>query len=190
MKLSLASTASYLALGMILLSSADGQLTSCGSPSSGPVLNGVDGVATYNLAKSSQAGSQPPIMGTSDNAFKDAEGFEFYFSSAENAALYKKNPENYPVGAGGYCGLAVSGNDPMCSASVCEGPACLTSDSTYEMANGKLFFFLGSGAMRIFNSNNATASAISCDANIAQAESTIGGTCWNTDKFNCHGPRR
>jgi len=161
------------------------QLTSCGAPSDGPVLNGIDIVATYNLAKSAQAGSTPPVAGTSEYSYTDSEGFEFHFANANNQALFKANPKNYPVGAGGYCGLAVSGNDPMCSG-VCQGPACLTSDSTYEMANGKLFFFLGDGAMRIFNSNNATASALDCDANIAKVESSTGSTCWNTNKFMCH----
>ncbi len=164
------------------------QIKSCGSPSDGPVLNGVDIVATYNMAKSGTANSQPPVMGSSQFVYKDAEGFEFYFESDANRAAYKENSESFPVGAGGYCGLAVSGNDPACGSKVCQGPACLTSSSTYEMAEGKLFFFLGSGAMRLFNGSNATESAINCDANIAQAEKSIGGTCWNTDKFMCHGP--
>merc|ERR1711934_94410 len=162
------------------------QLTGCGSPEAAPVLNGVDIVATFAQAKAGTP-TAPPVMGSSTFNHTDSEGFVFHFSSADNAAAYAASPTSYPVGAGGYCGLSISGGDPACSYQVCQGGACLTSASTYELASdGQLYFFLGPGAMRIFNEDGSKNTA-GCAANIKAVQNLTKTTCWNTDKFNCHG---
>merc|ERR1711871_289860 len=63
-----------------------GQLTSCGSPEAGPVLNGIDIVATFAQAKAAQGGTPnaPPVMGASEFNHTDSEGFVYHFSSADN----------------------------------------------------------------------------------------------------------
>jgi len=175
-------------LMLVLFSSTvvQSQLTSCGAATAGPVLNGVDIVATFTQAKAGTP-TEPPVMGSAEYNFTDSEGFTFHFSSAANAASYSASPSSYPVGAGGYCGLAVSGGDPACGYQVCEGGACLSSASTYKLASdGKLYFFLGPGAENIFSSDEAK-NAAGCTANIAAVQNKTGTTCWNTDKFNCHG---
>merc|ERR1711924_355055 len=88
------------------------QLTSCGAASAGPVLNGIDIVDAFQAAKAGH--SAVPQKGSPANNYTDSAGFTFYFISAANAASYKASPSSYPVGAGGYCGLAVSGGDPAC----------------------------------------------------------------------------
>ena len=42
----------------------------------------------------------------------DGEGFTFYFENEDNLEAFQAHKDSYPVGAGGYCGLAVSGQDP------------------------------------------------------------------------------
>ncbi len=118
--------------------------------------------------------------------YKSDEGFEFWFSSQDNLKDYESNPDDFPIGAGGYCGLAVSGGDPACDYEVCQGPACVEKSTTYEIANGKLYFFLGDGAMKIFNQDK-NASATNCEANVLAVQNATGITCYNTDKFMCHG---
>ena len=127
-----------------------------------------------------------PLKGSANYVYKTSEGFEFWFSSQENQKAYETNPEDFQIGAGGYCGLAVSGGDPACDYDVCQGPACTTKSTTYEIANGKLYFFLGDGAMKIFNEDK-NASAIDCEENVLAVENSTGITCLNTDKFMCHG---
>jgi len=168
-------------------SGGGGGLTSCGDPSLGPVLNGVDIVATFKLAQA-KSGTTAPVMGSSVYPYTNTDtGYSFYFATQANLDEYKASPESFPIGAGGYCGLAVSGGDPACGDSVCQGGACTTSSATFEVAtDGKLYFFLGAGAMSIFNRDQSTSTA-GCTANIAAVEKLTGKTCLNTDKFNCHG---
>jgi hypothetical protein len=99
-----------------------GDLT-CGDASLGPVLNGVDIVATFEAAKA--GASIVPPAGSEEYSYTTDEGFVFWFESAANAATYADAPEAYPLGAGGYCGLAVSGNDPACNNELCKGGACV-----------------------------------------------------------------
>merc|ERR1712059_21493 len=84
----------------------------CGSPAAGPVLNGVDLVATFTnaLDASGMGGGgfnlsiptqppKPPVIGSSAHSFTDAEGFTFYFVSEENKQMFMDTPEKFPVGA-------------------------------------------------------------------------------------------
>ena len=143
----------------------------------------------YDNQPSTAAQSQDyhvPVKGSEEFVYKSDEGFEFWFSSQDNLKDYESNPDDFPIGAGGYCGLAVSGGDPACDYEVCQGPACVEKSTTYEIANGKLYFFLGDGAMKIFNQDK-NASATNCEANVLAVQNATGITCYNTDKFMCHG---
>ena len=68
----------------------------CGDPSDGPVLGGIDLVAAYNnpLAE--------PQMGTL--AFVDSSlgGYRFYFASQANLAAFTANTSKYVPRYGGY----------------------------------------------------------------------------------------
>ena len=80
----------------------------CGTRTLGPVLGGIDIVATYVSAR--QKVEEPPIMGRPQYNFTNDEGFTFYFSSQVSLDAYAESPESYPVGAGGYCGAGCSGH--------------------------------------------------------------------------------
>lgn len=162
--------------------------TECGDPTAGAVMSGVDIVATYLNANASLSGASPqaPVMGSALYNYTSDEGFTFWFSSAGNVALYASSPETFPLGAGGYCGLAVSGNDPACNYEVCKGPACITEAATNQVApDGKLYFFLGAGAVKQFN-EDAEGNAANCASEVERVEDSTGISCFNTDLFRCN----
>mmetsp|Transcript_6155 Transcript_6155/g.12224 ORF Transcript_6155/g.12224 Transcript_6155/m.12224 type:complete len:102 (+) Transcript_6155:298-603(+) len=97
---------------------------------------------------------------------------------------FKKSPHNYPLGAGGYCALAVSGNDPACDYEVCTGPACLDSADTHAIYDGKLYFFLGSGARKLFE-QDLHENLKNVDNVISELEDRNELTCLNTEVFRC-----
>eukprot|EP00519_Triparma_laevis_P002404 CAMPEP_0182504932 /NCGR_PEP_ID=MMETSP1321-20130603/18154_1 /TAXON_ID=91990 /ORGANISM="Bolidomonas sp., Strain RCC1657" /LENGTH=106 /DNA_ID=CAMNT_0024710377 /DNA_START=245 /DNA_END=565 /DNA_ORIENTATION=+ len=99
-----------------------------------------------------------------------------------------KSDDEYVVGAGGYCALAVSGADPACDYSVCQGPACLDSSDTVAIYDDgemeKIYFFLGVGARNIFEKD--------LDTNLENAKGAIDEvegknevSCFNSDMFRC-----
>ena len=68
----------------------------CGDPSVGPVLGGVDLVGTFNNP------TAKPVLGSS--AFVDSSlgGYKFYFASQENLDAFKVNATKYVPRYGGY----------------------------------------------------------------------------------------
>jgi len=180
----------------LVLGNASSLLTEgCGAANLGPVLGGVDIVSAY-AAATAGARIDPP-MGSSQYRWQNPEGFFFHFTSRENLDAYSASPKSFPLGAGGYCGLACSGHDDSCAAgSMCKGPACLSSPMTYEIAtDGLLYFFFGGGGMKTFNYFDGTnksqinmSSIASCAMAVIEAEHAQGHQCFNTDFYaDCFG---
>ncbi len=67
--------------------------------SGGTAISGFDPVAYFTQGK--------PVQGVADHAFEH-NGATWNFSSAENLALFKGNPDKYAPQYGGYCAYAVS----------------------------------------------------------------------------------
>lgn len=171
----------FLFLG--LTRGQDSTIASCSDPkTTGPVLNGIDIVETFTSAAAGNA-TVPPV-GSEKFSYTDDEGFEWHFISQANMNSYLLDPSKYPIGAGGYCSLAISGNDPACNYEVCTGPACLDSADTHAVYNGKLYFFLGSGARHIFEEDLDTNLA-NVDTVIAGVEDLNGISCRNDEIFRC-----
>lgn len=68
---------------------------------SNQAIKGYDTVAYFTESK--------PVKGSEDFSF-NYKGATWLFSSAENLALFKQNPEKYEPQYGGYCAYAVSQN--------------------------------------------------------------------------------
>lgn len=172
----------------LTLGNASNLLTDgCGAANLGPVLGGVDIVSAYAAAA---AGSHiDPPMGSPQYRWQNLQGFFFHFTSRANLDAYSASPQSFPLGAGGYCGLACSGHDDSCASRMCKGPACLSSPMTYEIAaDGLLYFFFGGGGMKTFNYFDGTnksqinmSSIASCAMAVREAEHVQGHQCFNTD---------
>lgn len=172
------------------------QLDECGDPSWGPVLNGVDLVATFNSASQRPGETTQnvePTMGVKDYSFTDSDGFVFYFATQQNREAYLTSPGSYPLGAGGFCGFACSTHDLTCDPGmVCRGPACLITPKTYTIASdGKLYFFFGKGGMAEFLKYDgldvplANRSSANCNLAVELAEINQGSKCYNTEFMMC-----
>eukprot|EP00211_Chloroparvula_japonica_P009046 CAMPEP_0119125394 /NCGR_PEP_ID=MMETSP1310-20130426/4681_1 /TAXON_ID=464262 /ORGANISM="Genus nov. species nov., Strain RCC2339" /LENGTH=182 /DNA_ID=CAMNT_0007115455 /DNA_START=145 /DNA_END=693 /DNA_ORIENTATION=+ len=163
---------------------------SCGSPDAGPVMHGLDLVATRGAAMNGSL----PVFGRQDINYTDAEGFVYLFTSSSHRDEFLANPDDYRVGAAGYCGFAVTGNDKGCNPPYepCNGGVCLDSPDTFmiQPTNNMLYFFLSPHARRLFvGKDDGALSARQAEANVA-----IAGVvhqvrnCINTDVFtntNC-----
>jgi len=169
----------------------------CGTRTLGPVLGGIDIVATYVSAR--QKVEEPPIMGRPQYNFTNDEGFTFYFSSQVTLDVYAESPESYPVGAGGYCGAGCSGTDVNCAndwnskdpvwgVDHCLGGVCPTSSAAHQIAsNGVLYFFRNENSRDHFNLDQA-ASIANCTETVRLAAQAQGLTCWNTDEYTVEPP--
>jgi len=174
----------------------------CGTRTLGPVLGGIDIVATYVSAR--QKVEEPPIMGRPQYNFTNDEGFTFYFSSQASLDAYAESPESYPVGAGGYCGGSCSGmdancadewnsNDPVWGVDHCLGGICPTSSVAHQIAsNGVLYFFRSETSRDVFNrvasNQDQAASIANCTETVRLAAQAQGFTCWNTDEYTVEPP--
>jgi len=176
-------------------------LLTCGDPTLGPVLAGVDLVATFRLAEAGTLAA--PTMGLPQYSWTTVNGYSFYFSSQETLDAYRASPDSFPLGAGGYCGYACSGHDSTCDChdvesceenDFCKGPSCLTSPLNYEiMSDGKLYFFFAEGGKDTFKQYDALnisiehRSSTHCDAAIEKAKSLAeDGACYNTEFYYCY----
>ncbi|GMH95163.1 hypothetical protein TrST_g3265 [Triparma strigata] len=167
--------------------SPDGSLDSCSSPANtSPVLSGIDIISVYDLVSNGTVIIPSSRMGSADFSYHDDEGFLWYFENEANMEKYKsKSDDEYMVGAGGYCALAVSGADPACDYSVCQGPACLDSSDTVAIYDDKkIYFFLGKGARNIFEED--------LDTNLENAKWAVDEvegknevSCFNSEIFRC-----
>jgi YHS domain-containing protein len=59
------------------------------------------------------------------------QGVTYYFSSAENKALFKANPAKYEPEYGGWCAYAMGKN----------GEKVNIDPATFKIMNGKLYLF-------------------------------------------------
>ena len=85
-------------------------------------LNGYDVVAYFN--------QYDAIRGNNGHSV-DLDGTTYYFSSADNATVFKTNPSAYLPAYGGYCAFAVA----MKGAKVPSDP------HTFKIRDGKLYLF-------------------------------------------------
>ena len=85
----------------------------------GKAISGYDPVAYFTESK--------PTPGKSDYTTTYA-GADWYFSSAKNLELFKKNPEKYLPQYGGYCAFGVAG-----------GYKAKISPEAWTISNGKLY---------------------------------------------------
>jgi YHS domain-containing protein len=90
------------------------------------ILKGADVVAYFTQSKYAQGSTQFKI---------DYEGVTFRFASAENKALFDKEPKKYLPEYGGYCANGIVYGIPW------GGDA-----DTWKMINGRLFIFGGQGS--------------------------------------------
>lgn len=99
-----------------------------------PVLDGYDLVAYHSL-RSDQDG----IRG-SDQHIAHYKGYEFWFATAANKAIFVQNPEKYLPAYGGYCAWGIANERepewPWSRTHI--GPPCGPSDGWY-VDNGKLY---------------------------------------------------
>jgi YHS domain-containing protein len=97
----------------------------------GVILEGYDVVSYFNGAK--------PVMGDSKYDAR-YQGATYWFSSAENASLFKDHPEKYAPQYGGFCGYAVS-----------LGKLRPVNPLIFQLYNGKLILQHTQEAYDIFN---------------------------------------
>ncbi len=77
------------------------------------------------------------------------QGITYYFSSAENLALFKKNPAQYEPQYGGWCAYAM-GND---------GSKVEVDPETFKILNGKLYLFYNkffTNTLKSWNKNESS----------------------------------
>ena len=79
----------------------------------------------------------------------------------------------------------MSGNDPACDYEVCTGPACIDSADTHAVYDGKLYFFLGSGAKKLFE-QDLDENLKNVDGVIDEVEKRNEVECLNTEIFRCN----
>lgn len=85
-------------------------------------LSGYDPVSYFTASK--------PILGKANFATAYA-GVTYYFSSAENKELFKKNPAQYEPQYGGWCAYAMG----------IDGSKVEVDPETFKIVNGKLCLF-------------------------------------------------
>lgn len=85
-------------------------------------IGGYDVVAYFN--------SYEAVRGSNANAVT-IEGSTYYFSSAENAAVFKKNPTAYLPQYGGYCAFAMA----------MQGAKVPSDPKTFKIRDEKLYLF-------------------------------------------------
>jgi len=115
-----------------------------------PVLDGYDLVAYHNL----QSG-QDGVRG-SDQHTAHYKGYEFWFTSAENKALFEQNPEKYLPAYGGFCvwGVANERKPEWPWSRTHMGPPCGPSDG-WHVDNGKLYCAFNKRFINMFFENAA-----------------------------------
>ncbi len=86
------------------------------------VLDGHDVVAYHTMAKA--------VPGSASNSVT-YDGAEFYFTSAENLALFKQDPARYAPKFNGYCAFAAAHHNAKVPANA----------DTFKLYNGELLMF-------------------------------------------------
>ena len=88
----------------------------------GIAIQGFDPVSYFNQSKA--------VKGKKENAVFH-QGVTYYFSSAENKEVFKKNAEKYEPAYGGWCAYAMGST----------GEKVSIDPETYKIVNGKLYLF-------------------------------------------------
>jgi len=110
---------------------AEAGVVDAGGEATGPVytknagetlaLSGYDAVSYF-------VGDGVPVEGTTDHVVV-YQGFDYRFSSAENAATFAAEPAKYVPAYGGYCAWAIGANDALAPG----------NPNVYEIVDGKLY---------------------------------------------------
>ena len=90
--------------------------------------NLINGIAAQNYDVVSFFDGSPKKGTQNFNAHYD--GGEYHFSTKVNQEKFEKNPEKYTPQYGGYCAIAMS-----------EGAAANPNPKSWEVREGKLYFF-------------------------------------------------
>lgn len=97
------------------------------------IIEGYDPVAYFTVNK--------PVKGLPGFSVEH-QGAVYWFSSGENAALFKANPKKYAPQYGGFCGYAVS-----------IGKLRPVDPAIYQIEDGRLILQHTQEAYRLFNKN-------------------------------------
>jgi YHS domain-containing protein len=98
----------------------------------------VDGVGAGGYDPVSYLQGDEPKMGDATMG-TEWKGAKWHFSSAENLAAFKANPEKYAPQYGGYCAYAVS-----------KGSTASGDPKVFTVVDGKLYFNLSKGVQKLW----------------------------------------
>ncbi len=98
----------------------------------------VDGVAAGGYDAVSYLKDSGPKMGDAANSL-DWKGAKWLFSTAENLAAFKANPDKYAPQYGGYCAFAVS-----------KGSTAKGDPTIYTVVDGKTYFNLSKSVQSLW----------------------------------------
>ncbi len=142
--------------------------TACADPSTGPVLGGIDFVATYNSYNSTAhtLGHNQTVAPLGDAAYSLSYGvsaidpskmYTFYFINQTNKDAFIENPDKYIPQWGGFCswGMAWEYCPKYPWSASCLGPS--GNAYMWSMYEDKLFFFLRKSAFILFDENYSKA---------------------------------
>ncbi len=135
--------------------------TTCADPSYGPVLGGVDFVATYNLYNATAydlglnqtvapLGSDSITAYWGVSAVNPSMNYTFYFTSEDNRDTFLGNPAKYLPKWGSFCAFGIASEicpNSAWSAS-CLGP--YGNRHIWAMYDDRLYFFLRESAFLLF----------------------------------------
>lgn len=111
---------------------------------SNEAINGYDAVAYFTENKA--------VVGNKTFSF-NWKNADWTFSSEENKKLFIQNPEKYTPQFGGYCSFAVS-----------KGFTANSDPNSFEIIEGKLYFFDGEG-VKVGWKENLKENLQKCEAN-------------------------
>jgi YHS domain-containing protein len=89
-----------------------------------------------------------PVKGSSSRKF-EYKGVVYQFTSADNLALFKANPEKYEPAYGGWCAYAMGDS----------GEKVKVDPETYKIVDGKVYLFYnfwGNNTLKSWNKNEAS----------------------------------
>ncbi len=85
-------------------------------------INGYDVVAYFNTNEAVRGNNKHTVT---------LDGAHYFFTSAENSAKFKANPEKYQPAYGGYCAFGMG----------MQGVKAPTDPKTFKIRDGKLYLF-------------------------------------------------
>eukprot|EP00039_Didymoeca_costata_P005558 m.82460 g.82460 ORF g.82460 m.82460 type:complete len:536 (+) comp12872_c0_seq1:2287-3894(+) len=165
----------------------------CGNPNNGPVLGGIDLVDLYNCNIQLQQLQHQhqkehtcvPKQGSKTLTAKPIElggEYSFHFLNSSNMETFQSNPKKYAPGTGGFCAFSLTGFDDNGAGFWC---ACPSYNDGYAFVNGRLYFFLFSGARDAFlkHGNDSIAGVNKNWPELLQENNVDDFHCFNTDRL-------